>query len=65
MSIRTSDRPTMAEGESLPAFKPRTSLGKRLWEIRAQILASGEKPLGWQEVENEVAEQRNDPGPGK
>ena len=62
MSIRTSDRPPMAEGASLPAFQPRTSLGKCLWEIRGQIMASGEKPLSWDELENEVSEQRQDPG---
>lgn len=62
MSIRTSDLPTMAEGESLPAYQPRTSLGKRLWEIRGQIMASGETPLSWDEIEKEVSEQRNDPG---
>jgi hypothetical protein len=61
MSIRTSDMPTMAEGEKLTAFQPRTSLGKRLWEIRGQILASGERPLSWDEIEKEVSEQRNDP----
>ena len=46
---------------SLP-HQPRTSLGKRLWEIRGQIMASGERPLGWDESEKEVSEQRSDPG---
>jgi len=25
-------------------------------------MASGERPLGWDELEKEVSEQRNDPG---
>jgi len=62
MRNRTSEMPTAAEGESLPAYQPRTSLGKRLWEIRGQIMSSGERPLGWGEIEREVSEQRNDPG---
>lgn len=62
MSVRTSDRPRTGEGENLPSFQPRTSLGKRLWEIRAQIMATGEQPLGWDDIENEIAEQRHDRG---
>jgi hypothetical protein len=33
----------------------RTPLGKRLLRIREQILALGEPPLTWEEVEREVA----------
>ncbi|MGA2606554.1 MAG: hypothetical protein ABSH01_03740 [Terriglobia bacterium] len=62
MRNRTSEMPTAAEGESLPPYEPRTSMGKRLWEIRGQIMSSGERPLGWDEIEDEVSEQRNDPG---
>ena len=62
MRNRTSEMPTAAEGARLPPYQPRTSLGRRLWEIRGQIMASGEKPLGWDEIEKEVSEQRNDPG---
>jgi hypothetical protein len=52
--------PTAAVGASLPAYQPRTPLGKRLWEIRGEIMASGERPLGWDEIEMEVSEQRNE-----
>jgi len=57
-----SEMPAAAEGESLAAYQPRTSLGKRLWEIRGQIMASGERPLGWDEIEKEVSEHRSDLG---
>jgi hypothetical protein len=62
MRNQTSEMPTAAEGKGLPPYQPRTSLGKRLWETRGQIMASGEKPLGWDEIEKEVSVQRNDPG---
>ncbi len=57
--------PTVSEGKGLPPYQPRTSLGKRLWEIRGQIMPSGETPLGWDEIEKEISEQRSDPGRGK
>jgi hypothetical protein len=42
-----------------PCSSPsRTSLGKRLLEIRAKILASGAHLLDWDEIEQEVAERR-------
>jgi hypothetical protein len=37
---------------------PKTPLGRRLWEIRARIVASGEPLLGWKEIEREVADRR-------
>ncbi len=40
------------------SFRPRTTLGKRLWDIRARIVASGEKLLDWDEVEQELAKRR-------
>ena len=62
MRNRTSEMPTTSDGAVLPPYQPRTSLGKRLWEIRGQIMASGERLLGWDEIEKEVSEQRNEPG---
>ncbi|PKO20844.1 MAG: hypothetical protein CVU38_17935 [Chloroflexi bacterium HGW-Chloroflexi-1] len=45
----------------LPAtFKPQTELGRRLWEIRARIVASGEPLLGWKDIERELAERRGE-----
>ena len=40
------------------AYQPRTKLGKRLWELRSQIVASGVKLLDWDEIEQEVTERR-------
>lgn len=39
-------------------FQPRTPLGRRLWELRKQIVASGEPLLDWDGIEREVAERR-------
>jgi hypothetical protein len=53
----------MAEPVKSPPLAPETSrtpLGKRLLRIREQILASGEPPLTWEEVEREVAERRGE-----
>jgi hypothetical protein len=63
MRNRATEMPTTSEGARLPPYQPRTSLGQRLWEIRGQIMASGERPLGWDELAKEVSEQRRDPGP--
>lgn len=41
-------------------FEPKTSLGRKLWEIRQKIVASGQPLLGWEELEQEVTERRND-----
>jgi hypothetical protein len=62
MRNRTSEMPTASEGAKVPPYQPRTALGKRLWEIRGQIMASGERPLGWDEIEKEVSAQRRDHG---
>lgn len=40
-------------------FQPKTNLGRKLWEIRQKIVASGEPLLGWEGVEKEVSERRN------
>ena len=48
------------KGKALESYEPRTPLGRRLWEIRAKIVASGEPLLGWEEIEREVAERRGE-----
>lgn len=41
-------------------FEPKTPLGRKLWEIRQKIVASGKPLLGWEEVEKEVTQCRNE-----
>lgn len=41
-------------------YRPRTPLGRRLMKLRAQIVASGEPLLGWDDIEREVAERRGE-----
>lgn len=60
-----SDRPFTANGETSviqpeSSRKFRTPLGRRLWEIRSRIVASGEPLLGWEEIEREVSERRGE-----
>ena len=62
MRNRTTEMPTASEGVRLPPYQPRTSLAKRLWENRGKIMASGERPLGWDQIEKEVSEQPHEPG---
>lgn len=38
----------------------RTPLGRRLEELRTQIVSSGTRLLSWDEVEREVAERRGE-----
>jgi hypothetical protein len=40
--------------------KPATPLGRKLWEIRAKIIASGEPLLDWNDIERELAESRRE-----
>ena len=40
------------------ARQAKTPLGRRLWEIRASIVASGVALLSWDEIDQEVAERR-------
>jgi hypothetical protein len=47
-----------AAAESTPAYEPRTPLGRRLWELREQILAEGEPTLDWDDLERELASRR-------
>ena len=41
-----------------PEFQPKTALGRCLWELRKQIVASGEPLLEWEDLEKEIAERR-------
>ncbi len=43
-------------------FVPRTPLGRKLWALRQQIIASGTPLLTAEEIEAELAEQRRAPG---
>jgi predicted DNA-binding antitoxin AbrB/MazE fold protein len=39
-------------------IEARTPLGRRLRELREEIVRSGVAPLGWDEIESEVAMRR-------
>ncbi len=43
-------------------FEPRTPLGRKLWALRQQIIASGLPLLSAEEIDAELAEQRREPG---
>ena len=43
----------------LTADVAKTPLGKRLWELRQQAIAAGMKLLTTEEIEQEMAEQRD------
>lgn len=49
-------------GDLIQEYQPRTPLGHRLWEIRKRIVASGERLLTWDEIEDEVARRRGERG---
>lgn len=42
--------------------KPRTKLGRQLWELRQKIIESGEPLLNWSDLELELAERRREAG---
>jgi hypothetical protein len=55
---------TVAEPLLLPKartiFPSRTALGRRLRELRAQVIAAGEPLLDWDELRQELAERRGE-----
>lgn len=53
--------PPHADGDDEPRFEPRTPLGRKLWALRQQIVASGAPLLTADEIDAELAEQRRDP----
>lgn len=48
-----------------PLRDARTELGRKLREIRQRIVARGEPPLGWDELDSEVYERRGEPSQGE
>jgi hypothetical protein len=44
--------------ETVAEYVPQTPLGQRLWQIRQEIVESGEPLLSWDDIEREVAERR-------
>ena len=46
--------------KSTKSRKLRTPLGRQLWKIRSRVIASGEPLLGWEEIEQEIAERRGE-----
>jgi hypothetical protein len=48
----------LLETVSLPEQPPQTALGQQLLAARAQIIASGEPLLDWDDLKQEIAERR-------
>ena len=44
--------------QTTPDFQPKTSLGKKLWEIRQRAIAEGTTLLSETELEQELADRR-------
>ena len=49
-----------AAAHTASSFEGKTSLGQRLWKIRSRLIAAGEPLLGWEEIEQEIAERRGE-----
>ena len=47
---------------TLHSYTPKTALGRKLWELRQQIIASGTPLLDWDELEDELAERKGERG---
>lgn len=52
------DDNTQTVCQKTSSYRPKTPLGRKLWKIRAKIIASGEPLLDWDDIEREVAERR-------
>jgi hypothetical protein len=51
--------PTPVEEPKGVTYVPETPLGKRLWAIRQKAIARGMELLSMEEIEQEIAEQRD------
>jgi hypothetical protein len=56
--IEQPDSADIPLDEVTATYAPRTELGRRLLELRAEIVRSGIPLLSWDEIEREVAERR-------
>lgn len=45
---------------SLPPSPPRTELGRKLWDTRRRVVASGAQLLDWDQIEEELAARRGE-----
>jgi hypothetical protein len=62
-ATRTLRAPGAARKSGASAtYVPRTELGRRLWQIRQKILASGQPLLDWEGLEMELRARRGEPG---
>ena len=59
------DTPVKVEPPAPTTYRPETTLGRKLWEIRKRIVASGEPLLSWDDIEREVAERRGEVNEGR
>ncbi len=64
-SPRTALAPPPAVLRAGAAYRPRTKLGRRLWELRSRLVASGAKLLDWDDIEREVAARRESARAGR
>lgn len=48
--------------KALSDYRPRTSLGRTLWELRSKIIESGIPMLNAEELEREIKERRGEHG---
>ena len=46
--------------QRLAGHKPRTTLGRQLWEVRGRIIASGAPLLTWEDIDRELSERRGE-----
>jgi hypothetical protein len=51
--------------EDSGTFHPRTSLGRRLWEIRHRHIAKGGRLLSWDEIDARLSDRRGRQDPSR
>ncbi len=57
-TMASISKSALRENEVVVEWQPQTALGRRLWEIRRRIVATGEPLLSWEDLEHELAERR-------
>jgi len=56
---KPTTHPTKRQAEkSAGEYRPQTTWGRRIWELRKKIIASGQPLLDWEGIELAVAERR-------
>jgi hypothetical protein len=57
---RRRSKKSQPSSQTLCSYTPKTTLGRKLWDLRQQMIASGTPLLDWNELEYEISERKGE-----